>query len=87
MTRIVKRAGLPHFTPHDLRHTFASLLLQRGESPKYVQQQLGHASLSMTTDLYGQWLRAEPIRGGVGALDEALGVTILGDDAPPTPPK
>jgi integrase len=82
VTRIVQRAGLSHFTSHDLRHTFASLLLQRGESPKYVQQQLGHTSLSMTTDLYGQWLRAEPIRGGVGALDEVPGVTIPGDKRP-----
>jgi hypothetical protein len=69
MVRIARRAGLPHFTPHDLRHTFASLLLQRGENPKYVQQQLGHASLSMTTDLYGRWLRAVPTRGGVNALE------------------
>jgi integrase len=69
MTRLIRRAGLPHFTPHDLRHTFASLLLQRGENPKYVQQQLGHSSLALTTDLYGKWLRAQPTQGGVAALD------------------
>jgi integrase len=69
MIRLCKRAGLSHFTPHDLRHTFASLLIAAGESPKYVQQQLGHASLSMTVDLYGRWLRAKPLRGGVAALD------------------
>jgi site-specific recombinase XerD len=69
MTRLCRRAGLPHFTPHDLRHTFASLLLQRGENPKYVQQQLGHSSLALTTDLYGKWLRAQPTQGGVAALD------------------
>ena len=45
--RILKDAELPlHFTPHCLRHTFASLLLQQGESPAYVQRQLGHASIS-----------------------------------------
>lgn len=33
-TRMLKRAGLPlHFSPHGLRHTFASLLLQQGVSP------------------------------------------------------
>ena len=43
--RTLKAAGLPtHFSPHCLRHTFASLLLQQGESPVYVQRQLGHAS-------------------------------------------
>jgi integrase len=68
MARLCRRAGLGHFTPHDLRHTFASLLLQRGENPKYVQQQLGHATLSLTTDLYGKWLKAVPTKGGVAAL-------------------
>jgi integrase len=57
MQRVLKAAGLPrHFTPHCLRHTFASLLLQQGESPVYVQRQLGHASITLTVDTYGRWL-------------------------------
>ena len=43
-----------HFTPHCLRHTFASLLLQQGESPAYVQRQPGHASIQLTVDTYGK---------------------------------
>lgn len=35
---------------------FASLLLQQGESPAYVQRQLGHASIKLTVDTYGRWL-------------------------------
>ena len=55
--RVLKPAGLPlHYSPHSLRHTFASLLLQQGESPAYVQRQLGHASIQLTVDTYGQWL-------------------------------
>ena len=55
--RVLKTTGLPlHFSPHCLRHTFASLLLQAGESPVYVQRQLGHASIKMTVDTYGKWL-------------------------------
>ena len=55
--RVLKRAGLPlHFSPHGLRHTFASLLLQQGESPAYVQRQLGHASIQLPVDTYGRWL-------------------------------
>ena len=43
--KCLKTAKLPkHFSPHCRRHTFASLLLQAGESPQYVKEQLGHAS-------------------------------------------
>jgi len=55
--RVVKAAKLPlHFTPHCLRHTYGSLMLQAGESPVYVQRQLGHASIKLTVDTYGKWL-------------------------------
>jgi integrase len=60
-----------HFTPHCLRHTYASILLQEGEAPQYVQQQLGHASLKMTVDTYGKWLPKKPVQGGVTLLDDA----------------
>jgi integrase len=44
MQSLVKKAKLPlHFTPHCLRHTYASILLAEGVSPVYVQEQLGHA--------------------------------------------
>jgi len=57
MRRVLKAAGLPeHFTPHCLRHTYASLMLQQGESVAYVQRQLGHASIQLTVDTYGKWL-------------------------------
>jgi Phage integrase family len=37
----------------DLRHTFASRLLQNGESPAYVKEQMGHSSIKITVDTYG----------------------------------
>lgn len=43
---------LPHIPLHGLRHTHATLLMQLGESPKVVQERLGHASISITMDLY-----------------------------------
>jgi integrase len=56
---VVRKAELPrHHTPHSLRHTYASLQLSAGESIYYVQRQLGHATITMTTDLYGRWLPA-----------------------------
>ncbi len=51
--RLLKAAGLRQVRFHDLRHTFASLLLQQGESPVYVKEQMGHSSIQVTGDLYG----------------------------------
>lgn len=40
----------------ELRHTFASLLLQAGEPITYVSQQLGHKDASITLRVYAHWL-------------------------------
>lgn len=48
-----KAIGRPRLRPHDLRHTAASLWLGVGADPKVVQRVLGHASATMTLDLYG----------------------------------
>jgi integrase len=45
--------GEPNLTPHGLRHTAASLAIAAGGNVKVVQQMLGHATASMTLDLYG----------------------------------
>ncbi len=50
------RAGLRRVRFHDLRHTFASLLVHLGASPKYIQAQLGHGSISVTMDVYAHLL-------------------------------
>jgi len=42
----------PHVTPHDLRHTAASLAVSAGANVKAVQRMLGHASAAMTLDVY-----------------------------------
>jgi len=46
-------------SPHDLRHTYASILLMDHYSPAYVQKQLGHHSITMTVDIYGHWIPGE----------------------------
>lgn len=48
----LNRAGIDSLRFHDLRHTYASLLLANGAPMKYVQHQLGHSSIKMTMDLY-----------------------------------
>jgi integrase len=48
----VRDAGLTDVTPHDLRHTAASLAVASGATVKSVQRMLGHASAAMTLDVY-----------------------------------
>lgn len=52
----LKRAGLPRMRFHDLRHTYAAILITMGENIKFIQRQLGHASLTITMDTYGHLL-------------------------------
>jgi integrase len=50
--RLVAHAGLPPIRFHDARHTFATLMLELGESPKTVQTMLGHSRVAITLDIY-----------------------------------
>jgi len=50
------RAGLPQIRFHDLRHTAATLLLSARVNPKVVSEMLGHASISITLDIYAHVL-------------------------------
>ena len=52
--RTLRRAGLarPGLTPHSTPHSFASWHIAAGRNPKWVQQQLGHASIEITLDVY-----------------------------------
>jgi integrase len=42
---------------HDLRHTYASLLIDQGENIKYIQTQLGHSSPTVTLDVYAHLMK------------------------------
>lgn len=45
-------AGIKVIRLHDARHTHASLMLKQGVHPTIVQERLGHASITMTLDIY-----------------------------------
>lgn len=70
----VAAIGKPKFRVHDLRHTCASIWLGAGADPKVVQRILGHASATMTMDLYGHlndhnlWEAAKRVGGISGAF-------------------
>jgi integrase len=61
-TASTRSAGLAGTTIHDLRHTAASLLIAAGADVKAVQTILGHASATMTMDLYGHLFSDAPWR-------------------------
>ncbi|CCW13211.1 tyrosine-type recombinase/integrase [Rhodococcus aetherivorans] len=46
-------AGLPGLTPHELRHTAASLAIAAGANIKVIQRMLGHKTATLTLDRYG----------------------------------
>ena len=77
--RIVKRAGLRNVRFHDLRHTFASLTLQRGVAPKVISEALGHASVAFTMDTYSHILPGMQ-SNAMALLNEVLpaGVIVAG---------
>ena len=49
----LRQAGLRQVSFHSLRHSNASMRIQVGQNIKYVQAQMGHASINITLDIYG----------------------------------
>jgi len=51
------RAGVTYRNPYQTRHTFASMLLSRGEQPMWVAQQMGHKDWGQIRKVYGRWIQ------------------------------
>ncbi len=68
-----RTAGLDGLTPHDLRRTAASLAIAAGANVKAVQRMLGHASASMTLDVYSG-LFDDDLDGVAERLDAARAI-------------
>ena len=64
----VRRTLLTGLRFHDLRHTYAALMVAAGAHPKYLQAQMGHSSIRVTLDLYGH-LFPDANRGVLESLD------------------
>jgi len=60
--------------PHDLRHSYATILLATGEHPEVVQEILGHSSVQLTLDTYSHLLPDLMLKERAAAkLDAILG--------------
>ncbi len=50
--KLCETAGIPPFSMHTLRHTYATRAIESGVQPKVLQKLLGHASIQTTMDTY-----------------------------------
>lgn len=55
----LERAGLKYRNPYQTRHTFASMLLSKGENPLWVANQMGHKDWGQIRKVYGRWIPQE----------------------------
>jgi integrase len=54
--KATKKAGLRKIRVHDLRHTYATLRITKGDNVADVSKQLGHHSVKFTMDIYYHWI-------------------------------
>jgi integrase len=66
---LLKAAGLPDITFHELRHTCATIRFMSGQHPKNVQELLGHKNIAITLDIYSHVI---PGMGGYDPMEDAL---------------
>jgi integrase len=70
---LLRRADLPYIRFHDLRHTFASLMMPNVRNPQIVQEMLGHSRISTTLDIYShlsQDMQEEAVRRFESLFDD-----------------
>jgi integrase len=71
--KLLTDAKLRRVRFHDLRHTFATALIEQGEGLAYVRDQMGHSSIKVTVDIYGHLVPGGN-RQAVDKLDERVKV-------------
>lgn len=54
---MLTKAELRKIRIHDLRHTFASIMIEKGVDLVYIKDQLGHSSIKVTVDVYGSMVK------------------------------
>jgi integrase len=77
----LKKAGLPRIRFHDLRHTYASLLIEQGENIKYVQTQLGHFTPMMTLNVYAHLMSPSNPKAASRLEESVFGAALQGERA------
>lgn len=70
-SKLCQKADLGHWHPHELRHSGASLMLAQGTPLHVVSEILGHASITITKDVYGHLLEGDK-RAAATSMSRAL---------------
>jgi site-specific recombinase XerD len=68
----LRRAGLPRQRFHDLRHAYATLMLEDGEELAVISRSLGHSNISTTADVYAH-LTPAMLERSAARMDAILG--------------
>lgn len=78
--RLARKAELPPIRFHDIRHSYATMMLASGTHVKIVSQRLGHTTIAQTLDLYSWCLPAHDEQAAVegAAILEAAGGGPIG---------
>jgi len=66
--KVLKKAGIRRIRIHDIRHTYATLRISKGDNIADVSNQLGHHSVKLTMDVYYHWYPGKK-KSEVDALD------------------
>jgi len=61
---IIKAAGVRYRNPYQTRHTYASMMLSKGENILWVAQQMGHVNIEMVIEHYAKWIPDNDITEG-----------------------
>ncbi len=79
--QLAKKIGLPDgIHIHSLRHTTASLLINSDIPAKVVSEQLGHASTTITQEIYAHIFASSKVKA-MQALDLRLGGAVTQEQA------
>lgn len=68
--KLLSKCELDYRKFHTVRHSFASLLINNGESLAYIKELMGHSSIRITVDVYGHMIPSAN-RKALNALDES----------------
>jgi integrase len=71
-----KKIEKPRFSPYDLRHFYASMLIEQRVSLKRVQKLMGHTNIATTLNIYGHLIERaetfeEPKAGLIARMDQS----------------